>query len=839
MYNWVTKRKIERTWTDSTPEKVAQTVDLVVARWIPATAALLACFVTPARAKLDSRYYEAPNYPVRSVQTVDATVRTWIPVFDNELGQYRVGQRPLLDVRGSDWSSEFVSVPRLVDPTIAKWAPAFSSELATRRTDGRGTLDVRSYEWASDESCWIFKNLQVTGPTVAQTQPAFQQSALSDRTPDRQRLDVRSYEWAVGEESWIAATQAFTVADSAAVFADDGGRTPDGPKLDIRRYDWAPEFVSVPRLTDPIVASWVQAFTDESSRTIAPKTLDVRYYDDWAPAESSWIQATQAPAGPTVAQMAPVWISQAQNFRVSYRRWLCVSTVGTSQGESGGQAQQATPPTVAQTAPAWANSDQYRTRSAPTIDLSRTQSIPDIFGVPAYWTLWTPPFFDGDLTRGQAKLDVRSYEWAQPAWIFKSLPVGVTVAQQSPAWTMQEENYRTADRIRLDLLRSPWDSTDFQTPDTSKFWVPFQDDGGRNRDVSKLDVRSYEWGQSAWMFTSLPATFATVPQQVGIWTDDGGRLQARPSLDVRFYDWAPAFGWVQRVANTAIVPLAPVFSSELASFRTSDHSSLDVRADWSPSQAWIFAQLPLVPDATIAQRAAIWPLALSFTTRARGGDVRNVDTQPEFTWPESVVESAIAKFAPIYRAELASFRTDDRPKLNVLNYEWLPDEAGWIISSLSPPLTQAQIWPALQTRGLQNVTPSRARLDVRSYEWSPEFGWPGKVVDRTVAQWAPIFLAQISPRTPHRALLNIRVITDQPEISWLAPTLPPNIPLITVLHLVGSYQPILTLRGSYWQTVQLIGSYPIAMLNGSYWRIMSLTGSYEITIGISGSVEPT
>jgi hypothetical protein len=595
MYNWVTTRKIARTEGPTYPTRAAQTVDAVIAKWIPATAALLSCFVTPARATLDSRYYESPNYPVRAAQTVDATVRTWIPTFDNELAQTRTGDRPTLDVRRYEWSPEFVSIPRLVDPTIAKWEPAFDNEHAQFVTGARPPLDVRKYDWDPPESGWISASL-ATAPTVAQTWPAFQQSALS-------------------------------------------ARTPNGPWLDVRQYDWLQSTTWLPGTFAPIASSfWVAPGYAQQQHgvTRARGTLDVRQYD-WLADESSWIRATQNPA-PTVAQTSPAWTNQDDNFR-----------------------------TLPDPTP-W--------------DLFRAQSSPSLFGVPDDWITW----------------------------------------------------------------------------------VPVQDDGGLTRDRARLDVRAYEWSQPAWIFTSLPTTFATVPQQVAVWADRGGRILSRPALDVRAYDWSP---------------------------------ELD----------WIFAQLPAVPDATVAQQAAIWPTALTFSTLARGGDVRNVDTQPAFTWVQPVVDAAIAKLAPIFRAELASFRSPDDPRLDLRTYAWAPDAAAWELVNFAPPATTAQIWPALlQNLGTQYQTPARAPLDVRRYDWQPEFTWAARVVAATVAKWIPVFDAEVSYRTVAARALDVRSISDQPEISWLLPTLPPNVPLTTAIHLTGSYRPIISLDGSYWQIIALIGS---------------------------------
>jgi hypothetical protein len=604
MYNWVTTRKIARTEGPNYPTRAAQTVDAVVAKWIPATAALLSCFVTPARATLDSRYYESPNYPVRAAQTVDATVRTWIPTFDHELAQTRTCDRPTLDVRRYEWQPESFDIVTRVDAQVRTWIPAFDAEAASFRTPERDRLDTRRYDWDVSDTSWIFKNLPAAGPTVAQTAPIW---ANSDqyRTRANPPLDIRRYEWAPGEESWI-----------------------ESAEVDAQVRTWIPAF-------DAALAS---------GRTADRAGLDPRRYD-WDVSDTSWIFANLPAQGPTVAQASPAWTNQAQNFR---------------------------------------------TPTAPTPDLSRAHSSPSLFGVPDNWITWVSVQDDGGLTRDRARLDVRAYEWSQPAWIFASLPTTfATVPQQVAVW---------ADR------------------------------GGRIGSRPSLDVRPTEWSQPAWIFTALPPA-ATVPQQVSVWTDDGGRTAASPSLDVRRYDWAP-------------------------------------------SSAWIFAQLPLVPDATVAQQAAIWPTALTFSTRPRGGDVRNVDTQPEFTWVQPVVDAAIAKLAPIFRAELASFRTVDDPRLDVRAYAWAPDAAAWELINFAPPATQAQIWPALlQNLGTQYQTSARPTLDVRRYDWQPEFTWAARVVDTSVAKWAPIFqaLIQSSPRTADRERLNVRTLTDRPVgHAWLS-----------------------------------------------------------------------
>jgi hypothetical protein len=638
MYNWLTIRKQPRTEGPNYPTRAAQTVDAVVAKWIPVTAGLLSCFVTPTRAKLDSRYYESPNYPVRAAQTVDVTVRTWIPAFDNELAQTRTTDRPPLDVRRYDWSPEFVSIPRLVDPTIAKWEPAFSTELASYVTPTRPSLDVRRFDWDPPESGWI-KGILTTPATVAQTWPAFQQSALSARTPDGSRLDVRS-------------------------------------------FDWFPQFVSIPRLTDPTVAAWTPAFGDESSSAPARAALDVRQYD-WSAGFVGTAALTQTPDNGGSNQATSTG-SVGWYVRRVYERTTGPQPVYTAT------LPVATPPTVAQTAPGWA--------------------------------------FDGDLTRSRATLDVRAYDWLadESSWIKATLSTAPTVAQTAPAWTNQGTNFRTLSAKPLDLFRAQSIPDIFGVPDDWITWVPIQDDGsGRTAERARLDVRAYDWTQPAWIFKALPVTAATVPQQVGIWTDDGGRTGDRARLDVRSYEWAPTFS-LAPILDPSIAKLAPIFSSELAGFRTPDDPRLDVRAfAWSPDAAgWILASF--APPVTTAQilPALIEGLGLQY-------------------------------------------RTGERGKLDVRLYDWT-NGAGWAAPYIPVPVTVAQTWPAiLGNLGTQFQTPARARLDVRAYDWQPVFTWPTRVVDATVAKWIPVFDAQWSPMTRQRALLDVRPLTENNGVGWL------------------------------------------------------------------------
>jgi hypothetical protein len=512
MYNWVTRRKIWRTEETNYPERVAQTVDLTVAKWIPITAALLACAVTPARPKLDVRQYDwSPAFTwVRPV--VDATVRTYIPAASTELQSCRVAARPPLDVRRYDWAPESFDLVTRVDALVRTWGPVFRTELASERIASRRPLDLRSYEWAPAFS-WV---RPVVDAQVRTYLPAATTELQSSVTAARRTLDVRSYEWNVDEASWIAATQ--TVAVS-------------------------------------------------------------------------------------VEQTAPAWTNQAQ---------------------------------------------QYRTANGPTLDLTRTASSPNFFGTPEDWVSWSPLQDHGGLTRDRARLDVRTYDWSQPAWIFISLPAVLTDAQKWPA-------------------------------------------------ILEASGLSY-------------------------------RTPARVPLDVRL-DWAPAFSWVNTVTDAAIAKLAGVYGSELSAYRTPDRARLDVRVyRWAPDDA-SWELLAVAPPATVAQR---WPailqnLGTEYVTANRAKmDVRGHEWQPSFAWSTRVVEGVVSLWAPIFRAELASVRTNAAPALDVRGYDWAPSGA-WVTGVLPSgppvefgPIITATIRDENDARSIRSTNVTRRIRDTngdREIEW--------------------------------------------------------------------------------------------------------------------------
>lgn len=525
MYHWVTVRKIARTEGPTYPPFAAQTVDAVVARWIPATAALLACFVTPARADLDARYYESPNYPVGAAQTVDASVRTWMPAADAELQSYRVDARPPLDVRRYDWAPEFISVPPAIDQTIARWTPAFSSELASERVRSRPALDVRQYDWTVDESAWIKSTLPVGGATVAQTAPAWTSQAQSYRTAEAPDLDLfrttsRPSSFGIPED-WAAWTPTLT----------HGDRTIGRAALDVRSYEWGQfgwVFAAISTTPPTTAQTWpaVSAGLNPNYRTADRADLDVRAYE-WSPA-FSWIQpvidtATARQAGVFGAELASVRTADGLKLDVRSFEWLpAPAWIFTSL-----------PPAVslAQTWPAVLEglSPSYRTAARAPLDVRAFDWAPAFSWVQpvvdATVRTWLP-VFDAELasTRTPARRQEPIQTEPLPAWLFATLPVAVTQAQLWPAILQGlSPSYRTGDRARL-------------------------------------DVRAYDW---APMF-SWPAR--VVDAIVARWSpvflaELGYRTPGRP-LDVRMF---PDFPWSPRATVATVVVPTEIITLEASS----------------------------------------------------------------------------------------------------------------------------------------------------------------------------------------------------------------------------------------------------------------------------------
>jgi hypothetical protein len=494
MIRWVTTRKVPRTEGPNTPARVAQTVDATVAKWIPVSLALLACSVTPARAKLDVRRYEwAPSFAWVSTP-VNATVRTYAPITNAELQSFRVPARPPLDVRRYEWTPEQFDIVTRVDTQVRTWIPAFDKGGLTGK---RPSLDIRRYDWQVDETAWI-SGILVAPPSIGQTLPAFQEPG--DRTADRAKLDVRSHEWSTSAAPWFAATQVAappTVEQTAPAWTqaaafrtprtrytytefsggfltpddwrtwvplqDTGGRVAARALLDVREHEWAPSAAgwiqsALTPPTPPTVAQTLPAWETHGQRTPDRARLEVRSYD-WLVSEAAWIAATlQAPTPPTVAQTWPAF--QTLGARTADRARLDVRRYEWHVKESAWIATIPAPsaPTVAQTVPAL-QAEQFRTRSVRFQGQFRTQDLQDVF-VPDFWVTYVPQQDNGDRTPDRARLDVRRFEWLQAGWLYtaSTLPTPPTTAQLRPA--IQDKGERTRDRAKLDVRAHEWVSDD-------------------------------------------------------------------------------------------------------------------------------------------------------------------------------------------------------------------------------------------------------------------------------------------------------------------------------------------------------------------------------------------
>lgn len=434
-----------------------------------------------------------------------------------------------------------------------------------------------------------------------------------------------------------------------------------------------------------------------------------------------------------------------------------------------------------------------RTRERPGDPAGLLQTVPDDGWVPkrvdTVVSTWTG-VFQAELGsyRSADRVTDRTYlqqTLPDDGWIVAALPPTVTTAQLWPAILANLPlSYRSPTRTGLlDLPSGLW------APDDG--WVPL-------------------------------AVDAVVAKWASIFTAElGNRTDARLALDVRRVD-DPRFSWVAPVVDVTVAAWGPVFASALRSVRSDDRGRLDVRlATWDPG-GWIFTNLP-----SAVTQAQLWPailqaLGLSYRSVARPLlDVRGAEWNPTFGWVNPVVDGIVSRWSPVFGAELAGVRIGSGPALDSRWHDWVHEPA-WIVANFGA-ITTAQIWPAilqamapsyrsverprLDVRAYEwnptfgwipgavdaalakwapiwaaelNSTrsPDRAKLDVRGHEWSPEFGWAQRVVDATVRQWAPIFAAEVGYRSAARARLDVRDGTWSPELAWLVAVLtsPPSLP---------------------------------------------------------------
>lgn len=291
---YIRKKPVERP-TPQTPVNKG-VLDAIVQTWIPATALLLACIVTPARAKLDVRSYDwAPQAGWITTNTPPVTIAQQADIWDT--GGRTIGRR-LLDVRGFEWSPQpawiTVNLP-VAGPTDAQIRPALDAALASFRTSARPGLDVRPDVWSpafgvpqDDPTVWI--------GAVAST---------GGRTISRSLLDVRAFEWSP-QPAWLLGS-AVTAVQQADIW-DTGGRTMSRRPLDVRTFEWAPEpawiTVNTPAATTAQVWPAILQAMGLSYRTPARPMLDVRSFE-WTP-ENGWLFTTLPPVTAFYGHFLPI-----------------------------------------------------------------------------------------------------------------------------------------------------------------------------------------------------------------------------------------------------------------------------------------------------------------------------------------------------------------------------------------------------------------------------------------------------------------------------------------------------------------------------------------------------
>jgi hypothetical protein len=556
---YILRRKVART---EGPQPVYKAVvDQTVRTWMPAAALLLACAVTPGRAKLDVRNYDWGQSVTFVPPLVDAKVRTWQPAATTELASFRTAARPTLDVRLYEWINGWGLNVAVTPPTAAqRWPAILQGTQPNYQTTARRALDVRSYAWSPD-SAWQ-SSVQVPPITAAQRWPALLlASGLNYRTPSRPVLDVRQPQWAVPDSAWISAAlfPPISVAQSwPAVHLATGqsySTRSARPSFDVRLNDGSGGSFGVP--LDQSEAWQSACETNRGDTPPARLKLDVRRYE-WLP-EAGWLFSALPPTA-TIAQTWPaVFLGTGTNYRTPSRPVL----------------------------------DVWRADWDTTFGLSSA--------IDTAVRAWMPAIAGGALasqrTRDGIRLEVRTYPWSpDSAWLFTAQPPAIPVAQSWPAiWLGTGTQYQTAKRGVLDVRAHDWDPTFGIAQVVDAKVAPWLaaiggDHGGRTTQRLALDVRSDQWfPQPAWIVSALSPVLTVAQQWPGVLLGLGTnyRTADRATLEVR-QDWSPLFTWVRPVTDATIARFAGVFASELASYRTANHLLLEVRVpEWPPAFSWL------------------------------------------------------------------------------------------------------------------------------------------------------------------------------------------------------------------------------------------------------------
>lgn len=410
-------------------------------------------------------------------------------------------------------------------------------------------------------------------------------------------------------------------------------------------------------------------------------------------------------------------------------------------------------PTVAQTIPAMAQASAgFRSTAAPKLDVrfhfSETNfGVPDDASVAQQAGIWSQAANPGRTTL-EAPLDVRTHVWQPPpSWFFTSLPADATVAQRAAVWAQRANPGRTPDR------------------------------GGDVREIQTEPGFGWVWKVADGAVASWLPIFDA--QQASVRTPD------HADVDVRTHSWQPPIGWIAATfaVDATVAQRAAVWSQTANPGRTVDHAALESRHSWQAPNGWIVSNV--VPDATVAQQAAVWSQqANPGRTGARAGLENRHAWQSPLGWLAAtfVQDATVAQQAAVWSQIANPGRTADRLVIEIRHTWQAPN--GWEVSTFAPDATvsqQAAIW-AQQVNAQYGRTRERGG-DVRRIQTEPAFTWAAKVVDGIVALWAPVFDAQASPRTVAQRPLDVRAVSDMPEIAWWSPTLPAltAIPDVTVI----------------------------------------------------------
>jgi hypothetical protein len=435
MYNWVTIRKQPRTEGPNYPPRVAQTVDAVVAKWIPVTAALLGCFVTPSRAKLDVRTYDWHNAaPIsEAAKLIDANVQKWMPGVNEGPNSYRVRSRPRLDVGKYDWVWSPL-LPPTPSVTVAQAFPAILAQTQSFRTTDRPKLDLVRASWDA--------GMFATPPTWATWVP-FQETGGRTRASAPQ-IDVRLYEWS--SPAWMPAVTAPLVAQWSPAYT--GAKSERTAAIVQRQTETVATWLVQPPAGGPTVAQTAPAWVDKGIRTKSRPRLDVRAYEWGTPA---WAQTATAPF---VAQLFPSQLAETQTFRTAAQAQYDVRQYDWLQSTVW------TPQVVDKSVAAWlpaivVRSDRTVSQNQASVTSTPLWSAqaPSVGPTPAQTVAaWVNV---GGRSGDRDRLDVRRVEWSpESGWMLT--PVSPVLARQWPAILHGLLSFRTPEGGKLEVQRIEW-----------------------------------------------------------------------------------------------------------------------------------------------------------------------------------------------------------------------------------------------------------------------------------------------------------------------------------------------------------------------------------------------